>query len=145
MDLKTAAACNTIRVTCRVRARLGSGTGSVLGVIRIAGARAKRGDIEQCLVQDAVPALAGAPRIGAVWLLENDASIRKRMDEARVTGHQDGSADWAILIEAGNEADVTSATARLSDLASWGALELGDAAVLGQYRLLYTMTHADGA
>jgi hypothetical protein len=131
---------NTIRVTCRVRARNGSGTGSVLGVIRIAGANAKRGDIEQCLLRDVVPALAGTPRIGAVWLLENDASIRQRMDAARVTGHQDGSADWAVLIEAGHEGDVKLATARLNDLASWRALQLGDAAVLGQYRLLYTMT-----
>lgn len=131
---------NTIRVTCRVRSRLGSGTGSVLGVIRIAGARANRGEIGQCLGRDVVPTLARVPRIGAVWLLENDASIRARMDEARVTGHQDGSADWAVLIEAGHEAHVQAATAKLADVTLWRALELSRAAVFDRYRLLYTMT-----
>jgi len=134
---------NAIRVTCRVRARVGRGTGSVLGVIRIAGARARSADIARCLAQDVVQELARAPRIGAVWLLENDASIRARMDQIRVTGHQDGSADWAVLIEAANESDVASAMARLRGVASWRALELGDAAVFDQYRLLYTMTQSD--
>jgi hypothetical protein len=109
-------------------------------VIRIAGGRAKPADIAQCLTRDVVAALAGAPGIGAVWLIENDASIRARMDESRVTGHQDGSADWAVLIEAANEANVASAMARVSDVVSWRALELGESAAFDRYRLLYTMS-----
>lgn len=133
----------TLRVTCRVQRRSGQGTGSVLGVIRIAGARASQADIGLCLAQDAVPALAAVPCIGAVWLLENDPAIRARMDQARVTGHQDGSADWAVLIEAGHETDVESALARLKELASWRALELGESVAFDRYRLLYAMTGSD--
>jgi len=134
---------NTIRVTCRVGARTGKGTGSVLGVIRIAGARGNATDVRRCLVDDVVPALAGAPRIGAAWLLENDPALRARMDAVRVTGHQDGSADWAVLIEGGHEADIVAAMARMDGVASWRALELGDAAAFDRYRLLYTMTQSD--
>lgn len=131
---------NTIRVTCRVPARVGRGTGSVLGVISIAGASTRHPDIARCLTQDVVAALASSPRVGAVWLLENDASIRTRMDQARVTGHKDGSADWAVLIEAANQSDVEAAMKCLSNVASWRALKLGDEAAFGQYRLLYTMS-----
>jgi hypothetical protein len=77
-----------------------------------------------------------------VWLLENDPSIRTRMDQARVTGHQDGSADWAVLIEAGHEADVAAAQARLAQVPAWRALDFADAMVFDRYRLLYTMTPA---
>jgi hypothetical protein len=109
-------------------------------VIRVSGAKAAAGDVARCLAQDVVPAMAGVPRIGAVWLLENDPAIRARMDAARVTGHQDGSADWAVLVEACHPADIAAATARLDEVESWRRLGLADAAVLAQYRLLYTMT-----
>lgn len=134
---------NTIRVTCHVGARIGKGTGSVLGVVRVAGALANAADVRRCLVDDVVPALARVPRIGAAWLIENDPALRARMDAVRVTGHQDGSADWAVLIEGGHQADITSAMKRLDDIASWGALGLGNAATLEQYRLLYTMSQSD--
>lgn len=134
---------NAIRVTCRVRARVGRGTGGVLGVVRIGGARATTAAIEQCLVRDVVPVVAKMPRLGSVWLTQNDPSIRARMDSARVTGHKDGTADWALLIEAGHEADVASAMEALDQVATWRALELGAAAVCGRYRLLYTMTQSD--
>jgi hypothetical protein len=129
---------NTIRVTCRVRTRQGSGTGSVLGVIRVSGAQAKPADIARCL-EDATALIASTPKIGAAWLLENDPTIRARMDAARVTGHQDGSADWALLIEAGHAADVDAAVGRLKELDSWRTLALHEKAVIGKYRLLYTM------
>lgn len=133
---------NTIRSTCRVPAQVGRGTGSVLGVIRITSASAKRADIAHCLADDVVPTLARIPCIGSVWLLENDASIRAKMDQTRVTGHQDGSADWAVLIEAATESDIAAATARLTNIASWQSLKLSEHASHGQYRLLYTMTAA---
>jgi hypothetical protein len=133
----------TLRVTCRVAARSGRGTGSVLGVIRIGGARAQPADLRRCLAQHVLPALADAPRIGAVWLLENLPAIRARMDEVRVTGHQDGSADWAVLVEGGHEADIAAALARLENVAAWRQLEIGDAVSLERYRLLYTMNQSD--
>jgi len=134
---------NTVRVTCGVPLRVGRGTGSVLGVIRILGARAPADDVRRCLLDDAVPALASPRGIGAVWLMAHDPSIRTRMDGARVTGHEDGSADWAVLVEAGHEKDIAAAMACLGELASWRALALDDAVTFDSYRLLYAMTKAD--
>jgi hypothetical protein len=134
---------NTIRVTCRVPARRGRGTGSVLGVVRIGGASVDRARLGECLANDAVSAVAGVNGIGSVWLLEHDPAIRSSMDEVRVTGHQDGSADWALLIEAADERHVMTAAARLNDVSSWTSLVLADAVTFDCYRLLYTMTQAD--
>lgn len=130
---------NTIRVTCRVPARSGSGTGSVLGVVRVAGARAPSAELARCLAQEIVPLLARARGVGAVWLLQNDPGIRQRMDQVRLTGHQDGSADWAVLVEAGQAGDLDAALEPLQHNASWHALGLGEHAVVDRFRLLYTM------
>jgi hypothetical protein len=136
---------NTVRVTCRAAARIGRGTGSVLGVVRFSGAPATEDEVRRCLVQDVVPALARTPCIGAVWVVQNDPMLRARMDEVRVTGHQDGSADWAVFIEGGHDADLVSALASLADVASWRSLGLREIATTDRYRLLYTMTQSDRA
>lgn len=130
---------NPVRTTARLHAKEGDGTGGVLGVIRITGTKASRADISQCLTKDVLPKLAGIPKIGAVWVIENDLDIRQKTDQARVTGHRDGSIDWAIFIEGGHSEDLTTAIARLAGVASWNALGLSTEAVIGQYRLLYTM------
>jgi len=134
---------NTVRVTCRVAMRAGSGTGGVLGVARILNARAPAEDIQRCLMEDVVPALAAAPGIGSVWLMVNEPTIRARMDAGRVTGHSDGSADWAVLVEGGHDRDVAAALEGLAGRASWRDLKLGDAVTFGRFRLLYTMTKSD--
>jgi len=134
---------NPVRVVCRVRTRSGRGTGSVLGVVRITSARASLNEIANCLAQHVVPVIAKARGIGAVWVLENDESLRARIDEARVTGHADGSADFALLIEAGQQRDVDDALNPLSEIRAWRDLELDDAVTTGAYRLLYTMNQSD--
>ncbi len=130
---------NTIRTTSRLRAKEGDGTGSVLGVIRVADAKADHSEIVDCLEKDVIPALAAIPKIGAAWLIENDPTIRQKMDRARVTGRKDGSIDWAIFIEGGHQEDLAAAMVRLEGVPSWKKLGLSSDAVLGQYRLLYTM------
>ena len=134
-----------VRVVCRVRSRCGRGTGSVLGVVRIANGKAAANEIARCLAEDVVPAVAKAAGIGAVWVLENDRLLRARMDEARVTGHADDSADFALLIEAAHERDADRALQRLNALPAWRGLALGGAATTGTYRLLYTMSQSDHA
>jgi hypothetical protein len=116
-----------------------------LGVIRFSGAPAVPEEVRRCLVEDVVPALARTPCIGAVWVVQNDPTLRARMDEVRVTGHQDGSADWAVFIEGGHDADLVNALACLSVVASWRSLGLHEIATTDRYRLLYTMTQSDRA
>jgi len=130
---------NPVRTTARLRAKEGEGTGGVLGVIRITGSQAGHADVGRCLTKDVIPALAAVPKIGAVWVIENDLPIRQKTDQARVTGHKDGPIDWAVFIEAGHAEDITAAFKRLEQLASWRKLGLAEEAVMGHYRLLYTM------
>jgi hypothetical protein len=134
---------NPIRVVCRVGSRCGRGTGGVLGVVRITAAKNSLNEIARCLAENVVPVIAKATGIGAVWVLENDKSLRARIDEVRVTGHLDGSADFALLIEAGHQRNVDSALSLLNEIDAWRSLELGDAVTVGVYRLLYTMNQSD--
>ena len=134
---------NPVRVVCRVRARRGRGTGSVLGVVRISNTKQALSEIARCLAEEVVPVIAKATGIGALWVLENDPSLRARIDAARVTGHRDGSADFALLIEAGHQRNVDGALSLLNELDAWRGLELGGAVTTGVYRLLYTMNQSD--
>ena len=131
---------NTIRVTCRVRSQVGRGVGGVLGVVRIAGAALASAEIARCLVDEVVPRLEREPRLGAMSLLEHDPAIRARMDQVRLTGHQDASADWALLIEAGHDADLVASIGSLQALPAWRSLRLGEAVSYERYRLLHSMT-----
>ncbi|TSH92748.1 hypothetical protein FOZ76_15170 [Verticiella sediminum] len=134
---------NPVRVTCRVVARFGRGTGGVLGVIRVNRGGRAPDDVRQCLVNEVLPALSRHACIGSVWLVENDPELRARMDAVRVTGHRDGSSDWAMLIEAGHDKDLAAAMHDIAEMASWRVLELGDHAAFDRYRLLYTMNQVD--
>lgn len=133
---------NTVRATARVKTVCGRGTGSTLGVMRIAGACGDYVKIGSCLERDVLRALAREPRIGAVWLAENEPVIRERIDKVRETGHRDGFADWAVFVEAHHEADAASALARIDEIESWRALDLGRFSDRGLYRLLYSINRA---
>ena len=135
----------TIRATCRVLSVLGSGAGGVLGVVRIRGAKASQSDIQTCLTQEILPLLGAFSSIGSVSVLCNDPSIRQRMDQVRVTGHQDGHTDWVILMEAGLERDVQQALKALDQSTAWQNLQLGEAVIHDLYRLLYVMVQSSPA
>ena len=133
----------TVRATCRVLSVLGSGTGGVLGVVRIRGAKASQSDIQSCLTQDILPLLGAFSSIGSVSVLCNDPGIRQRMDQVRVTGHQDGSTDWVLLIEASHEKDVRRAWQVLTKITSWQPLQWEASVNFDLYRLLYAMVQSD--
>jgi len=135
----------TVRATCRVLSALGSGTGGVLGVVRIRGAKASQSDIQSCLTQDILPLLGAFSSIGSVSVLCNDSDIRRSMDQVRVTGHQDGHTDWVILMEAGLERDVQHAWKALDQSTAWQNLQLGEAVSHDLYRLLYVMVQSSDA
>lgn len=86
------------------------------------------------------PFLAQTKRVGAVQVLEADNEIRTKMDQARVTGQADGSADWAIRVDAAREEDIAGAVARLQELRAWKDLGLMGTATIGSYRLLYSIS-----
>ncbi|WP_250528500.1 hypothetical protein [Caballeronia sp. GAWG2-1] len=136
---------NPIRVICRVVGRSGRGTGSVLGVLRITDSQGASDEMIRATLNELLAAGRKVKGIGSAWVLQNDNSMRIRMDEARVTGHQDGSADWAILIEGGHQGDVEKALDLFEGIQAWRSLELGDAVTRGVYRLLYTMSQSDQA
>jgi len=134
---------NTVRVTCRVAGRSGRGIGGVLGVIRIRVDGSRLDQVRLGLQNDVLPKITSGERIGSVWVLENDKELRARMDAARVTGHQDGSADFAVLIEAGHDEDLAAVMDGVGQMDAWRALGLSETSVFERYRLLYTMTQAD--
>jgi len=131
---------NTVRATCRVCASLGHGQGGVAATIRVSPPAASRLQIRERLVDDVAPFLAQTRRVGAVQILEADNEIRTKMDEARVTGQADGSADWVIRVDAAREEDIAGAIARLNEFRAWKELGLMDTAILGSYRLLYSIS-----
>jgi hypothetical protein len=131
---------NTVRATCRVCASLGHGQGGVAGTIRVTPPAASRSQIRERLVDDVAPFLAQIKRVGAVQVLEADNEIRTKMDQARVTGRADGSADWAIRFDAAREEDIAGAIAGLQELRAWKELGLTDTATIGSYRLLYSIS-----
>jgi hypothetical protein len=133
----------TVRATCRVLSVLGNGTGGVLGVVRIRGAKASQSDIQACLTQDISPLLGAFSSIGSVSVLCNDPDIRQRMDQVRVTGHQDGSTDWVLLIEAGHEKDIRHAWQVLIKITSWQQLQCKASINFDIYRLLYAMVQSN--
>jgi hypothetical protein len=135
----------TVRATCRVLSVQGSGTGGVLGVVRIQGAKARQSDIQACLTQHILPLLGAFSSIGSVSVLCNDPDIRQRMDQVRVTGHQDGHTDWVVLMEAGLERDVRHAWKAMDQSSAWQNLQLGDAVIHDLYRLLYVMVQSSPA
>ena len=135
----------TVRATCRVLSVLGNGTGGVLGVVRIRGAKARQSDIQACLTQEILPLLGAFSSIGSVSVLCNDPDIRQRMDQVRVTGHQDGHTDWVVLMEAGQERDVRHAWKAMDQSSAWQNLQLGDAVIHDLYRLLYVMVQSSSA
>jgi len=125
------------RATCRICASLGRG---VAGTIRLSPPNASRLQIRELLVDEVAPFLAQTKRVGAVQVLEADNEIRTKMDQARVTGQADGSADWAIRVDAAREEDIAGAVARLQELRAWKDLGLMGTATIGSYRLLYSIS-----
>ena len=134
---------NTVRATCRTVARQGHGLGGVLGVVRIQGSKVNQSDMGLIFSNEVLPLMLGLSSIGSVNVLCNDPGIRQRMDQVRVTGHQDGSTDWVLLIEASHEKDVRRAWQVLTKITSWQPLQWEASVNFDLYRLLYAMVQSD--
>ena len=130
---------NTVRMTARVRTRMGEGIGSVLAVARFDSALPAPDDGHRALNRDTLEAIAAIPGIGSVWVAQHDASIRAQMDQVRVTGHQDRSPAGSLMIEAARIEDADRALDLLTQQPAWKAAVANDAASVGRYRLLYAM------
>lgn len=124
---------NTVRMTARVRTKLGSGVGSVLSVVRF---DESLHTVSPTLMND----IAGIPGVGSVWLAEHDPSIRSRMDSVRVTGHQDLSAAGALMTEAATDSDAKLAISTFSSQEARTGAATPAAVTAGRYRLMYCMT-----
>jgi len=61
----------------------------------------------------------------------------------RVTGHQDASTDWVLLIEAGHEKDIRRAWQALTKTSAWQQMSWGAHVNFDLYRLLYAMVQSD--
>jgi hypothetical protein len=71
--------------------------------------------------------------------LEADATIRAKMDEARVTGHSDAAADRILTVECSSERDVAAAVAQLQDAQAWKDLADPETIKFTCYQLLYSI------
>lgn len=131
---------NTVRMTARVRSRMGTGIGSVLAVTRLDHAPHHEGPRAEAPENLPLAKIASLPGVGSVWFAEHDASIRARMDQVRVTGHQDQSPYGAILIESARDTDAQQAQAIAHAHLSRQAPDAAARACAGRYRLLYAMT-----
>lgn len=127
----------TTRGCCRKTADEGYGSGGVVGCIRYE----RTGDDEQAAGHFAAiaAALQAVNGIGRVFCMDADPAIRAKMDEARVTGHDDASADRAVVVECSSEADVEAAFARLEQMPEWAAVAEPTSVRRETYRLLYAI------
>ena len=128
---------NTVRMTARVGTRISRGIGSVLAVARFD--QAPSGPHAVC-DDTTLNALSAIPGVGSVWVAQHDRTIRERMDQVRVTGHQDQSADAALMIEAARDQDARDAIDRLRQTLASSASDPLDRVSFGRYRLMYAMT-----
>ena len=127
---------NTMRGTCRKIEDVGYGQGGIVGTVRFSPKPATDANaIGAAVAAD----LAKIERVGRVAFLEADAKVRAKMDEARVTGHDDTSADKIICVECSSEADFNASLEQLKQMPSWTGLADPKSVDIGCYRLLYAI------
>lgn len=131
---------NTVRMTARVQRRMGTGIGSVLAVTRFDHTPHPEGPRAETPEPWPIDEIGSLPGVGSIWFARHDASIRARMDQVRVTGHQDQSPHGALLIESARDTDAQQAQAIVHAQLSRQAPDAAAGACAGRYRLLYAMT-----
>jgi len=127
---------NTTRACCRKLADVGNGQGGIVASIRFSSVpEAMASEVATGIVTE----LARIERVGRVAWLEADPMIRARMDEARVTGHDDDAADQILLVECSAESDAHNAVAKLTSMPTWPRLVDPASVSIANYRLLYSI------
>lgn len=130
---------DTMRGCLRKSADAGYGSGGIVGCVRYSVKEAGTQNPDKTL-----SAIAGTLQkvdgIGRVTCLKADPEIRRTMDGARVTGHDDLSVDRVILVECSAENDLRAAFDTLEALPDWKSLTGDVPKVTEAYRLLYEVS-----
>jgi hypothetical protein len=96
---------NVVRNTFHVRATHGRGLGAVMASLRLRAAEAAQGPAREAMLR-LLPALLQSHGVVGVHWLEAAPEVRAGMDSVRVTGLNDASADYVLLVEATRTRDV---------------------------------------
>jgi hypothetical protein len=97
---------NVVRNTFSVRQSLGRGIGSIVASLRLTpGDPVRAAAAVQALDAHVSRLLRRRGVVGVHWL-QAAPEVRAQMDQVRVTGRSDASADYVLLIEATRVADV---------------------------------------
>lgn len=130
---------NTIRATCHKWVQAGSAGGSVVGVLRIDDEQTAKSEFGQGPAEHVLTTLAQQHGIGSVQLLKHDAAIRRRIDEARLTGTNDATTELAVIVEGSHQTDIEAALSVVQRDRSWRAMMPRQSVELDTYRLLYAL------
>lgn len=113
---------NTVRSACRVVARLRKADGSHVAVTRLTPGHGKSGALNEWLVKDALPRIAGGPGVVAVQFWESDqASTETRGFESKLRPGGDKTIAWAVVVESTRSEEGASADAILAQAKPRGA------------------------
>lgn len=133
---------NAARAALLLTHSIGPGDGGVVVSVRFFPPRdaSARVAARELLVERLMPQLAAMTGVTGLHLLAASEELRARMDVHRKSGADDALVDWVLLLEATEEARAVAACREL--LAHGGAEEVGlTAAVVGTYRLMYSVTN----
>ncbi len=132
---------NLNRTASRVTLSLGRGIGGTLATLRLEPRLGREDELRRWLTDTTLPALLEQPQMVGVHLCEAEVEAsRVQTEERRLREREDEVARWVVLAEGGEPAAAADAFQRLlkpDDLEQYGA-EPG--AVLGIYRLLYSLS-----
>lgn len=132
---------NLNRTASRVTLSLGRGIGGTLATLRLGPRLGREDELRRWLTDTTLPTLLEQPRMVGVHLCEAEVEAsRVQTEERRLRERADEVARWVVLAEGGEPAAAAAAFRRLlklDDLEQHGA-EPG--AVLGIYRLLYSLS-----
>jgi hypothetical protein len=97
---------NVVRNTFSVRQSLGRGIGTTVASLRLTPDNPMRAEAALQALDAQVPQLLRRHGVVGVHWLQAAPEVRAQMDQVRVTGRSDASADYVLLIEATRFADV---------------------------------------
>jgi hypothetical protein len=135
---------NSNRTLCRTVASHGIGIGSLLLTTRFSPQAGKEGALSDWLCQGLLPELAQRSGLSGAHLLRGDeAASRTETEEKKLRDKPDEIADWVVLVEGYDRADIgTVAEGELSpaNLAARGG---ADGAVVALYAYLHSVGDTD--
>jgi hypothetical protein len=114
---------NTSRTACRVTARLRSGDGGAVGVLRLSPDREAGQRLRAWLASDALPSVAALRGVVAVQLWESDeADTGNDRLESTLRPGEDTTIDWAVVVEATRPVEAARGFEALSRATEHGAV-----------------------